>query len=288
MLFVQSPSHVQRFATPWTASHQVSLLEFAQTRVHCISDAIQPSHPLLSPSPPALNLSQHQGLFQWVSSLHHVAKILELWHQSFQWIFRIDFFEDWLVWFPCCPRDSQESSPATHFKSINPLALSFMAQLSPLYVTTVKTIALIIQTCVGKVMFLLFHTLSGSDTAFFSHGAVTKKRVLSLMAAVTICCDSAAQENELWHCFHILQSICHEVMGPDAIIFVFWMLTFKPVFSSPLSPSSRGSLVPLHFLPLMWSYQHIWGCWYFFSWQSWFQLVLHPAQRFSWCTLYRS
>ena len=73
----------------------------------------------------------------------------------------------------------------------------FMVQLSHLHMTTRKTIALTIWTFVGKVMFLLFNTLSGSDTAFFSHGAVTKKRVLSLMAAVTICCDSAAQENEL-------------------------------------------------------------------------------------------
>ena len=69
------------------------LLEFAQTPVHRVSDAIQPSHPLSSPSPPALNLSQHQGLFQWVSSSHQVAKIVELrlQHQSFQWIFRTDF-----------------------------------------------------------------------------------------------------------------------------------------------------------------------------------------------------
>ena len=78
------------------------LLEFAQTHVHWVGDAIQPSHPLLLPSPPALNLSQHQSLFQWVSSLHQVAKGLEfqLQHQSFQWIFRIDFLQDWLVWYP--------------------------------------------------------------------------------------------------------------------------------------------------------------------------------------------
>ena len=67
------------------------LPEFAQTHVHWVSDAIQPSHPLLSPSPPAFNLSQHHGLFQWVSSSHQVVKILELQHQSFQWIFGIDF-----------------------------------------------------------------------------------------------------------------------------------------------------------------------------------------------------
>ena len=68
------------------------LPEFTPTHVHRVSDAIQPSHPLLSPSPPALNLSQHQDLFQWVSSLHQVAKVLEfqLQHQSFQWTPRTD------------------------------------------------------------------------------------------------------------------------------------------------------------------------------------------------------
>ena len=68
------------------------LLEFTQTHVHWVGDAIQPSHPLSSPSPPAPNPSQHQGLFQWVSSSHQVAKVLEfqLQHQSFQWTPRTD------------------------------------------------------------------------------------------------------------------------------------------------------------------------------------------------------
>ena len=68
------------------------LLKFTQTRVHWVSDAIRLSHPLLSPSPPALNLSQHQGLFIWVSSSHQMAKVLEfqLQHQSFQWAPRTD------------------------------------------------------------------------------------------------------------------------------------------------------------------------------------------------------
>ena len=63
------------------------LLEFTQIHAHWVSETIQPSHPLSSPSPPALNLSQHQGLFKWVSSLHQVAKILkfQLQHQFFQW-----------------------------------------------------------------------------------------------------------------------------------------------------------------------------------------------------------
>ena len=68
------------------------LLEFTQTHVHWVSDAIQLSHPLSSPSSPALSLSQHQGLFKWISSSHQVAKILEfqLQHQSFQWTLRND------------------------------------------------------------------------------------------------------------------------------------------------------------------------------------------------------
>ena len=78
----QSLSPVQLFATPWITVHQASLSinqlpEFTQIHVHRVNDAIQPSHPLSSPSPPAPNPSQHQSFFQWVSSSHEVAKVLE-------------------------------------------------------------------------------------------------------------------------------------------------------------------------------------------------------------------
>ena len=97
------------------------LVESAQTHVLWVHDAIQPSHPLSSPSLPAFNLSQHQDLSHWLGSSHQMAKVLEfqLQHQSFQWIFRVDFLQNSLVWSPCCPRDSQESSPAPQFESIN-------------------------------------------------------------------------------------------------------------------------------------------------------------------------
>ena len=94
---------------------------------------------------------------------HQVAKVLELQlqHQSFQWKFRVYFLWDWLVWAPCCPRDSQESSPTPQFKSINSRHPAFfMAQLLHPYMTTGKTIALTIWTFVGKVIFLLFNTPS--------------------------------------------------------------------------------------------------------------------------------
>ena len=79
------------YSTPGLAVHH-QLLEFTQTHVHWVRDAIQPSHALSSPSPPAFNLSQHQGLSRWVSSSHQMAKVLEfqLQHQSFQWTPRTD------------------------------------------------------------------------------------------------------------------------------------------------------------------------------------------------------
>ena len=104
------------------------LLESTQTHVHQVGDATQTSHPLSSPSPPALNHSQLQDLFKWVSSSHQVAKLLEfqLQHQSLQWTTRTDLLQDGLVGSPYSPRDSQESSPTPHFKSINSSALSFL------------------------------------------------------------------------------------------------------------------------------------------------------------------
>ena len=111
-----------------------------QTHVHWVNDAIQPSHP-------AYNLYQHLGLFQWVGSSHQLAKVLELQlrHQSFQWIFRTDFLYDWLIWSPCRPKDSQESSPAPQFESINSLVLSLLYGPTPTHIciwTMGKTIAL--------------------------------------------------------------------------------------------------------------------------------------------------
>ena len=128
---VQSLSHVQ-LCDPMDCSmrgfpvhHQ--LPELAQTYVYWVSDAIQRTHPLLFP-PPSFSLAQLQGLFQGVSSSYQVANVFEfqLQQQSFQWTVRTDFLEDWLLWFPCSPRDSQESSSTPQFKSINSSLLSFL------------------------------------------------------------------------------------------------------------------------------------------------------------------
>jgi len=107
------------FVAPWTTARQPSLsFTISQSLLKFMTIELVMLSTL---SPPAFNLSQHQGLFQWVSSLHQVTKVLELkfQHQSFQWIFRVDLLQDLLVWSSCCPRDSQESSPAPQFKSIH-------------------------------------------------------------------------------------------------------------------------------------------------------------------------
>ena len=113
-------------STPGLPVHH-QLLEFTQTHVHWVRDAIQPSHSLSSPSPLTFSLSQHQGFFKWVSFSHQKAKILEfqLQHQSFQCI------QDWFplgltALISLSQRDSQESSPKPYFKSISSLVFSFL------------------------------------------------------------------------------------------------------------------------------------------------------------------
>ena len=149
---------------------------------------------LSSPSHPALNLSQHQGLFQWVNSSHQVSKVLGLLlqHQSFQWIFRADSYS---IWSPCCPTDSQESSPTSQFKTINSLVLSLLYGLT---LTSVhKSIALTIWTFVGKAMSLLFNVLSRFIIAFLPR---SKFLLISwLQSPSTVILEPKKRK---CHCFH--------------------------------------------------------------------------------------
>ena len=155
-------------STPGLPVHH-QLPEFTQTHVHRVSDAIQPSHPLLSPSPPAPNPSQHQSLFQWVNSSHEVAKVLEfrLQHQSFQWTprtisFRMDCLDLLAV------QGTLKSLLQHHSSKPSVLWCSafFTVQLSHPYMTTGKTIALTRWTFVGKVISLLLNMLSRSVITF--------------------------------------------------------------------------------------------------------------------------
>ena len=117
---------------------------------------------LLSPSPPALNLSKHQGLFQWACSSHQVTKVLELQHQSFQWIFRNDWFDLLALQGTLKSLLQHHSSKASILQCLS----FFMVLLSHPFTTTGKTKVLTIQTFVGKVISLIFNFLSRFIIAF--------------------------------------------------------------------------------------------------------------------------
>ena len=137
---------------------QHQLLEFTQTHVRWVGDTIQQFHPLLSPSPSAFNLSQHQGLFQWVSYLHQVAKILAFQLQHLKGL--ISFRRDWLDLLAV--QGTLKSLLQHHSSKASILWHSalFIIQLSHPYMTTGKIIALTRRTFVGKVMSLLLNMLS--------------------------------------------------------------------------------------------------------------------------------
>ena len=162
LLSVQSLSHIWLFVTPWTSAHQASLCilpEPTQTHVHCVSDAIQPSHPLSFPSPPTFNLYQHQGLFQWVGSWHQVAKVLEFSFSispSNEYLGLISFRIDCLDLFEV--QGILKGILQHHNSKASVLQCSafFIVQLSHPYMTTGKTITLTRWTFVIKVMSLFF------------------------------------------------------------------------------------------------------------------------------------
>ena len=139
-------------STPGLPVHH-QLPEFTQTHVHQVNDAIQPSHPLLSPSPPAPNPSQHQSLFQWVNSSHEVAKVLSF---SFSIIPSkehpglISFRMDWLDLLQSIRLKSHLQHHSSKASILRRSAF-FTVQLSHPYLTTGKTIALTRRTFIGKV-----------------------------------------------------------------------------------------------------------------------------------------
>ena len=145
-------------------------LEFVQTHVHWVSDAIQPSHPLLPPFPSAFNLSQHQSLFQWVDSLHQVAKYWGSFSFSISpsneysgfISFKIDWFDFLVIQVTLRSLIQHHSSKASIFWH----STFLMVQFSHPYMTTGKTIALTLWAFVSKVMSWLLNTLSRFVTAF--------------------------------------------------------------------------------------------------------------------------
>ena len=141
-----------------------------------------------------------------------------------------------MVGSPSSPRDSQESSPTPQFKSIGSLALSLLYGLSHPYVTTGKTKALTIQTLVGKVMSLLFNMLSRFVTAFLSR---SKHLIISWLQSPSAVVLEPKKIKSVID-FTFSPSIFHEVMEPDAMILVFWMLSFKPAFPLFFQPHQEA------------------------------------------------
>ena len=205
------------------------LPELTQTHVHWVSDAIQPSHPLLSPSPPAFNLSQHQGLIN-----ESVLPIREgkYWCFSFnispfnEYSGLISFRIDWLDLFAV--QGTLKNLLQHHSSKASVLHLSafFIVQFLHPYMTTGKTIVLIRLTFVGKVMSLLFNMLSTLVIAFLPSKHLLILWLQSLSAVIL-----EPKNIKPVTAFIVSPSTCHEVMGPDAMILVFWMVSFKPTFS---------------------------------------------------------
>ena len=172
------------------------LLELAHTRVYWVDDAIQSSHLLSSPSPPAFHLSQHQGLFKWVSSSHQVARVWEfqLQHQSCQWTLRSDGRLDLLA------VQGTLKSLLQHHSSKAPIlqhSAFFMVQLSHPYMTTGKTIALTRRTFLGKVMSLLLNMLYRLVITFLPRSKRLLISWLQSPSAVIL-----EPQNKVCHCFH--------------------------------------------------------------------------------------
>ena len=144
-----------------------------------------------------------------------------------------------------------------------------------------KTIALTRQTFVSRVMSLSFNMLSRSVIAFFPK---SKCLLISWLQSPSVVILEPKKIKSVIVCTFSL-SVCHEVMGPDGMMFIF-ECCFKPAFSpSCFTPIKRFfSSSSLSAIRVILS---TWGCWYF-SLQSWFQLVLHPAQDFTWYTLHRT
>ena len=252
---IQSPSHVQFFATPWTAAHQASLSL-------TISQSLSKFMFIASVMPSSLLILVHillllPSIFPSIRDFSNESSVCIRWPKYWSFSFSISLsneyselisLKDWLVWSPCCPRGFQVSSPTPWFKGIN--SLVFCLLYIPAFTTVHDHWEYHSLDCIDlcqQINSVFQHTV------YVCHCFPAKKQSSSdFTAAITICNNFGAQEEE----------ICHY-----------------------LSPSSRGSSVPLCFLPLAWYHLRIWSCWCF-SHLSWFQLVTHAAWHFSWYAQY--
>ena len=230
-------------STPGFPVHH-QLLELAQIYIHGVDDAIPLSHPLSN----LLMLSIFPRIRVFSNESALCMRLPKYWSFSFnsslshEHLGLISFKTDW--WDLLAVQGTLKSLLQHHSSKALILWCSafFIAQLSHPYMTTGKNIALTRWTFVGKVMSLHFNILSRLVIAFLLRSKCLLISWLQSPSAVIL----ETEKIKSVTVSIVSPSICHEVMGPDAMIFIFWMLNFKPTFSFI---SSRGSLVLLHFLP---------------------------------------
>ena len=252
---VQSLSHVRLLATPWIAARQASLSitnSRSSLRLTSIESVMPSSHLILCR--PLLLLPtippQHQSLFQWVNSSHEMAKVLEfqLYHHSFQRNPRADLLQNGLVGSPCSPRDSRESSPTPQFKSINSSVLSFLPSptLTSIHDHWKNHTLDYTDLCWKCNVSLLFNMLSRLVITFLPRSKRLLISWLQSPSAVIL----EPPKNKVWHCFYCLPIYLPWSDGTryhDLKFSECWALS--QLFHFPHSLSSRGLVVPLHFLP---------------------------------------
>ena len=277
---VQSLSRVGLFATPWSAARQVSLsITSSRSLLKLISiESVVSSNHLFLCRPLFLLPSVFPSIRVFSSELALCIKWPKYWNFSFSISpsneysglisFRID-------WFDLLAAQGPLKNPLQHHSlkaSIFWHPAFFTVQLSHPYMTTGKTIAFTSRTFVGKVMSLLFNMLSRFVVVFLPRSKCFLISWLQSPSAVIL----KPKKIKSVTVSIVSPSICHEVMGLDVMIFVFWMLSFKPTFSLSsftfikrlLSSYSLSSISVVSSAYLRY--------WYFFQ-QSWFQLELHPA-----------
>jgi len=247
---VQSLSRVRLFAIPWIAARQASLSITNSWSLPKLmsTESVMPSNHLILCRPLLLMPS----IFPNIRVFSNESVLCIRWPKYWSFSFKISpsnehpglisFRMDWLDLLAVQGTLKNLLQHHNSKASILWHSALFIVQLSHPYMTTGKTIALTRWTFVDKVMFLLFNMLSRLVITFLPR---SKHLLISwLQSPPVVILEPRKIESDT-----VFPSICHEVMGPDAMILVFWMLSFKPTFHSPLSLSSRGSLVLLHFLP---------------------------------------
>ena len=249
--WVQLLSNVQLFATPWTAAHQVSLSitnSWSLLKLMSIKLMMQSNH--LIHCPPLLLLP---SIFPSIRVFSNESVLCIRWPTYWSFSFSISPFNSRLIsfridWFGLLTVHETLKSLLQHHSSKASIlwhVAFFMVQISHAYMTTGKTVALNRQIFVGKVMSLLFNMLSSLVIAYLPRSKCLLISWLQSPYAVIL----EPKKIKSATVTIVSPSIYHKVTGLDAMIFVFWMLNFKPNFHCPLWLSSRDSLVSLHFLP---------------------------------------